>query len=76
MKPGWKTTEFWIAGLAPQLLGILVLTGVIGPEQQVLVQDGIEVAANAGVELWGALINIAGAFGYAVSRGLAKFRNA
>jgi len=73
MTPGWKTTEFYVAGLIPQILGILVLTGVIGPEQQALVQDGVEVAVASGTELWGALIGVAGAFGYAVSRGLSKF---
>lgn len=75
MKAGWKTTEFWVAGLAPQVLGILVLTGVIGPEQQVLIQDGVEVVAKSGAELYGALIGIAGAFGYAVSRGIAKIKS-
>ena len=27
-KPGWKTTEFWLAGMA-QLIGILLMSGVI-----------------------------------------------
>jgi len=32
MKPGFKTSEFWLTVIA-QLLGVLALTGVVTPEQ-------------------------------------------
>jgi|GEM_PF-1085520 len=74
MKPGWKTTEFWLGAVIPQLLGLAVITGVVTPDQQVVVQEGAEVVAESGSAIWGAAINIASAFGYALSRGIAKLK--
>jgi len=72
LKPGWKTTEFWVGGVIPQILGLLILTGVITPEQQTVIQGGTEIVAESGTQIYGALISMASAFGYAVSRGIAK----
>ena len=43
MKPGYQTTEFWLT-LVSQVVPVLVLTGVLDPEDATGVQDG---AANA-----------------------------
>ena len=72
MKPGWKTTEFWLVGVLPQLLSLTVLTGYFTPEQSVVVTEGVEVAIAGASSIWGALISMGGAFGYGVARGLAK----
>lgn len=64
MKPGYKTTEFWVT-LIVQILGILVLLGVITPEQQ----DALAKAVAQGA---GAIAMALSAFGYARSRGQAK----
>ena len=74
MKEGWKTTEFWFVGILPQLLAILVATGVLSPEQQVLVQDGVESIASQGQGLWASIMSLGGALGYGVARGLAKLK--
>lgn len=60
MKPGYKTTEFYFT-IVLQIVGILVMTGVFTPEQQESI-DG----------LVGSVVMVLSAFGYSVSRGLAK----
>lgn len=60
MKPGFKTTEFWVA-LLTSIIGLGALFGVVGPEQQ-----GELVQASGGLV---AAITTAA---YAVSRGRAK----
>ena len=74
VKPGWKTTEFWFVGILPQVFAILVAIGVITPEQQVLIQDGVETIVSQGSGLWASIISLGGAFGYGVARGLAKMK--
>lgn len=37
MKPGVKTTEFWMTMII-QVLGILVMTGTVSPEQSKVIQ--------------------------------------
>lgn len=64
MKAGYRTTEFWIA-LASQVLGILVILGVITPEQQGAVVEGLN-------QIIGAALMVASSFGYSISRGMAK----
>jgi hypothetical protein len=64
MKPGYKTTEFWLA-IASQLLGILVVLGVITPEQQ-------DAFAGALQHIAGAIMMVGSGFGYSLSRGIAK----
>jgi hypothetical protein len=64
MKPGYRTTEFWIS-LASQVLGILVILGVITPEQQGAVAEGLN-------QIIGAALMVASSFGYSLSRGIAK----
>lgn len=64
MKPGWKTTEFWIT-IATSILGLLAFTGVLTPDRsseltkQLLPLIGVLVPAVVGA-------------GYSVSRGTAK----
>lgn len=64
MKPGYKTTEFWLA-LGTQVLALLVVLGVISPEQQ----DALGHSWN---QLVGAIVMAVNAVGYAIGRGLAK----
>jgi len=64
MKPGYKTTEFWVT-LLIQILGILVLFGVITPEQKGTLSEAIQQGAAA-------VAMALSAFGYSVARGQAK----
>jgi hypothetical protein len=71
MKQGYKTTEFWVT-LASQVVGILLLTGVVTPEQSEVL--GIAAGKGGGIanEVIGIITMVGSAFGYNVSRGLAK----
>lgn len=60
VKPGYKTTEFWLT-LVSTLLGLLFASGVIAPE-------GTDGLSKAFAFVATALTTM----GYAVSRGLAK----
>ena len=66
MKPGWKTTEFWLT-LITQILGLLQLTGVIKPEEAGPLSQGTG-------QIIGGLMTVGPAIGYAVSRGIAKLK--
>ena len=33
-KPGWKTTEFWLGAVLPQVVAFLALSGKLAPEAQ------------------------------------------
>ncbi len=63
-KPGYKTTEFWVTVVC-QILGILALAGVISPEQNTALADGVS-------QIVGAVVTALATFGYSISRGLAK----
>lgn len=63
-KPGYKTTEFWLAIVA-QVIGLLSILGVFTPEQAAVVNDAV-------IKLGGLIIMSAGAFGYSIGRGIAK----
>jgi hypothetical protein len=56
-KPGWKTTELWIT-LAVQVVAVLLDSGVLG-------EGRLALAA-------GALLHVAGLFGYVAARTVAK----
>lgn len=64
IKSGWKTTEFWIS-LGTLACGGLLLFGVISAEQQSALVDAVGKIA-------GAVISVLAAFGYSLSRGIAK----
>lgn len=64
MKQGYKTTEFWITILV-QVVGILATTGVFTPEQSTVLQKAVPQIA-------GIVAMVAAAFGYSISRGVAK----
>ena len=64
MKAGWKTTEFWKA-LVTNVMGLLLLFGVVGPDTH----DTVLAATTA---LAGAVISAAATVGYSMSRGSAK----
>lgn len=70
-KPGWQTTEFWLT-LATQVVGILLLVGVISPEQSQVLNEAMPQIAGGVGELIGGIMMAAGAFGYSRSRGEAK----
>lgn len=60
MKPGIKTTEFWLSAAA-QLVGILYASGVIAPEGTTPLEKVIAIG-----------VTVLATLGYSVSRGLAK----
>lgn len=60
IKTGYKTTEFWFTVIL-QIVGALVVLDVFTPEQGTAVE-----------QLVGALVMVLSAFGYSLSRGLAK----
>jgi hypothetical protein len=64
MKPGYKTSEFWIA-LSTQLIGISMITGIITPEQG-------QVFTEAVTQIVGGVMTAIAGGAYAYSRGLAK----
>ena len=64
-KPGYRTTEFWLALVLPQLVALLALFGVFTPEQSDAVVGSVS-------QIVGAVISGASAFGYSVARGKAK----
>jgi hypothetical protein len=64
VKPGYKTTEFWVT-IIIQILGILMVTGTITPEQS-------DVLGQSAVQLGGIIAAVAAAFGYSLSRGRVK----
>ena len=64
MKEGKKTTEFYLS-IFGAVLGVLVTTGLLTPDQSgVLVESASQIA--------GAVISALSVFGYGISRGLAK----
>lgn len=58
MKPGYKTTEFWLTSVAA-LLGLLFASGAISDGSQIDKVLGMAATVLSGM-------------GYSVSRGLAK----
>jgi hypothetical protein len=64
LKPGWQTTEFWVT-MAGQVIGIVALLGYITVDQQ-------SVLIQAATQIGGVIVMVGSAFGYALSRGLAK----
>ena len=64
IKPGYKTTEFYLTVIM-QVITLLVLTGVILPDEQTTV----ETAASQAIALVGSLVTIAG---YIKSRSTVK----
>jgi len=64
MKPGIKTSEFWVTVII-SILGVLVALGVITPEQKDTLAQSIQQIA-------GAVMAAAPVIGYALSRGRAK----
>lgn len=63
-KPGYKTTEFWVT-VAIQLVGLAGIFGYITPEQQ-------NVLTDAAIQQGSIVSMVAAAFGYSLSRGIAK----
>ena len=64
MKPGWKTSEFWVT-VAVQFAGILATMGVFTPDQSDAMTEAI-------TQIGGIVAMLASAFGYSISRGVAK----
>jgi hypothetical protein len=71
MKPGYKSTEFWVT-LTGQLVGVLLLTGVVSPDQSEVLGIAAGKAGGIANELIGVVTMVGSAFGYNLSRGLAK----
>lgn len=64
MKPGWKTTEFWITAIV-QLVGLCAAAGVFTPDQAEQWQRVVEVAG-------GLVAMVLSNMAYAKSRGQVK----
>lgn len=67
-KPGYKTTEFWSAVIA-QILGLLMLFGVLEPGQ------GSAMSGGEAQAIGGAVAGLAN-LGYSLSRGISKTNGA
>lgn len=64
VKPGYKTTEFWVS-IATAITGILITLGVIGQEEANILVKGIE-------QIVGGILTVVPVAAYAISRGRAK----
>ena len=64
MKPGWKTSEFWVT-IFCQLAGIGVVMGYLTPEQ-------VQAGQSAIAQIAGGIIMAVSGVGYFISRGIAK----
>ena len=64
LKPGWQSTEFWVS-IATSLSGLAVTLGYLTTDQTTPLIKAVE-------QISGGVIMVAGVFGYAISRGLAK----
>jgi len=64
MKPGFKTTEFWVT-IAIQLTGVLAAVGVFTPDQA-------DSAASIAGHVAGIIAMLGSGFGYSISRGMSK----
>jgi hypothetical protein len=75
MKPGLKTTEFWIGLVMPHILALLIAFGVIDAGQSEALQGAAEAAGASGNALVAAIISGLSALGYNIGRGNAKGGN-
>ena len=64
VKPGWKTTEFWVTVVA-QILGIMALSGVITPEASGEMAGAVE-------QVTGGVMVLISQISYAIARAKAK----
>ena len=64
MKPGHKTTEFWVT-IFIQIVGLVAALGYLTPEQSSTIVEAI-------TQLGGIVAMVAAQFGYSLSRGTAK----
>ena len=67
VKPGRKTTEFWVT-LTSVALGLLMTMGWVKPEQVDTAVPWIEMVQ----QIVGAVLTALASAGYAMSRGMAK----
>jgi hypothetical protein len=68
MKPGVKTSEFWVA-LAVSVVGVLLALGVLTPDQAEVVEGELTRTINS---IFDALLIAAPQVAYIWSRGKAK----
>lgn len=74
MKPGTKTTEFWLTIVANVAGVLLLLTGVLLAAEVIGNPEKTEQLASTLVTVGTAMLGLSNT-GYAVSRGIAKHRN-
>lgn len=67
IKPGYKTTEFWVTIVA-KVIALLAALGVFTPEQ-------VSAVTRAITQLVGVVGVVVAAFGYSVARGSVKKGN-
>jgi fumarate reductase subunit D len=64
LKPGYMTTEFWVTVMV-QLVGLVAALGYVTSDQS-------SVLTQAVTQIGGIVSMVAAAFGYSLSRGMAK----
>ncbi len=67
MKPGWKTTEFWVV-VVSSLLAVGVAGGYVTPDQATSATNATGQAFEAAMKLVEALVPIVGPVVYVWSR--------
>lgn len=67
MKPGWKTTEFWVVVVAA-VLSVAVAAGVVTPEQATGIKDAVAQTIDAVANLVSVLTPLVGLVAYVWSR--------
>lgn len=71
VKPGWKTSEFWLTA-AVSVGSVAALAGVIGPEQQNAIQDGVQHLVTGVKEIILGVTTLAPVVSYIVGRNKLK----
>jgi hypothetical protein len=64
IRPGYKTTEFWVT-ISMQVVGLVAALGYLTPDQS-------SALTQAATQIGGVVSMVAIAFGYNLSRGMAK----
>jgi hypothetical protein len=64
IKPGWKTTEFWVS-IGGAIAGLGVLTGMFTPEESEQINASMTT-------IIGGVMTVVSVIGYALTRGKAK----
>jgi hypothetical protein len=67
MKPGWRTTEFWVV-VAAAVLSIGTAMGLVTPDQAAEIENATAAVIDSITQLVGALTPLLGVVAYVWSR--------